>query len=152
MADPSAPKSGEVITNIPTEMALRQAEIQAMRTLSESVNRLTDRMDHFAEDLGEIKSKVTTIEARNFDHQIAKLENDTEKAIQILHDSNKLRDGRIEADKAAMMARIETDKTASNTRMGAMETQLAKFGGYVAVAGAVGGSALGVIATKVFGG
>ena len=120
----------EVVTNIPTEMALRQAEINATRALTTSVDRLASRLDVFGSDLGEIKTKVTTIEARNFDGQLSKLEHDQDKAVQILHDSNKVRDERIRG----------------------LETLVAKFGAYLAVAGAVGGAALGVMATKVFGG
>ena len=124
------PEGGEVLTPVPTELALRQAEINATRTLTESVNRLTERMDGFGNSLGEIKDKVTTIEARNFDNQILKLETDTREAVKILHDSNKTRDERIRG----------------------LETQIARFGAFLAVAGAVGGAALGVMATKVFGG
>ncbi len=119
-----------VITDVPTEMALRQAEIQATRTLTESVNRLTDRMDSFGQSLGDIRDKVTTIEARDYGNQIIKLEGDTDKAIEVLHASNRTRD----------------------SRLNMLEQQMAKFGAYVAVAGAIGGCALGVIATKVFGG
>lgn len=120
----------EVVTTVPTELALRQSEINATRTLTLAVERLTERMDGFGRDLGEIKTKVTTIEARNFDGQLSKLEHDLDNDIKVLHDSNKVRDERLRA----------------------VEQLVAKFGAYLAVAGAVGGAALGVIATKVFSG
>lgn len=135
------PEQTEVLTNVPTEFALRRAEIDATRALTVSVEKLTDRMDNFGTDLGEIKSKVTTIEARNFDHQIAKLEADTEKSIQILHDSNKARD-----------LRADNEKQQSATRFSIIEKQMSAFGAYLAFAGAIGGACLGVIANKVFGG
>ena len=121
---------GEVVTSIPAELALRQAEIHATRALTTSVDRLAERMDVFGTDLGEIKSKVTVIEARNFDNQIKKLEEDTRRDVDGLRQSNTARDNRVNV----------------------LEQQMAKFGAYVAVAGAIGGVAMGIIATKVFGG
>lgn len=119
----------EVFTSIPTDAALRQAEIGAMRMLSDSVNRLAGRMDAFGEDVSDIKQKVTVIEARNFDMQIAKLELDTEKAFTVRDAASLIRD----------------------TNISNLQQQMAKFGAYVAMGAAILAAAVGAMATKVFG-
>lgn len=136
-----AAEMGEVLTSIPTEMALRQAEIGAMRTLNDSVNRLADRIDGFATDLAQIKDTVTEIKARNFDQQIAKLEQEAKQEVD-----------RVERGFRREIDAIVLSATNSDTRTRAVEQAVARLGLGMAIVGTIGGAALGVVATKVFGG
>ncbi|WCD44084.1 hypothetical protein Kuura_006 [Caulobacter phage Kuura] len=120
----------EVMTNVPTEIALQQAQIAATRALTDSVKSLDHRMGEFGADLKDVRERLIELEAGKFEARLA--ETRTELREQI---------------KATM-----TYHESLEARVRAVEVAIGKFTLALAVAGAVGGAALGVIATKVFGG
>lgn len=127
MSEPS-----EIITNIPTEMALRQAEISATRMLTGAVERLTMRMDDFGKDLHEINTKVTRIEARDFDGQIAKFE--TEITARVL---------RVETDLRTDLERIYKTNSLRDDRINANKNNITRLTTFLMIGGSIGGIAFG---------
>lgn len=121
--------SNEVFTNVPTEVALQQAQIAATRALTDSVKSLDNRMADVSADLKDVRERVIAFEAAEFKNQLTEARHEFKE----------------------QMAEARSVAQAQEIRLRATENNVTKLLFALAVLGTIGAASLGVILSKLFG-
>lgn len=102
---------GEVMTNVPTSDALRQAEILAMRALTEQIAQLGRGLEALSNDMREVRDKVIKIEAQELRTAILEIRSELRETIGELRIEHDKRITDVKDDLEKRVDGLEKDRT-----------------------------------------
>lgn len=133
--------AAQIMTPVSADHVLRQAEIDALRQLSDSVGDLRSSFRDFAKDLKEVREKVISMEAAKFETQLA---------AAVIEAKDRYEEHKVDTRRELNGIRLVVEGLENRVRV--VENANARFGLVLAILGTIGGAAVGALVVKVFSG
>lgn len=139
----------EVFTAIPASDALRQAEILAMRQLSDNVGQLNRSVGELSKDMRDVRDKVIAIEAQELKAAILQVKGDVMDAVRGVRDDHEKRIAEVCKDVERVEAETVNERRRIEGRVNDNALAIARLRGTILPLASLGSAILAAILSVI---